>query len=195
MFNNRRVPTSLKIANSLALILVLVVNGLANILPINGLNTGQVSGFYPNLFTPAAVTFSIWGVIYFFLFLFVLYNFNLVGRKSDKSVVENIGWYFFISCLLNAGWILLWHYLAIGASLAVMILLLLVLLRMFHLAYSMESLDPNNYWFVRLPFSVYAGWITVATVANTTAWLVHMQWSGWGFRMRSGLCSCWRLPH
>lgn len=180
MFSNRRVPRSLKIANVMGLILVLVVNGLANLLPINGLGTGEISEFYPNLFTPAAVTFSIWGVIYFFLLLFVMYNFDFLGKKSDKRVVENVGWYFFISCILNAVWIVLWHYLAIGASLAVMGVLLLVMLRIFHVAHRTESSDPNNRFFVCIPFSIYAGWITVATVANATAFLVHLQWNGWG---------------
>lgn len=180
MLSNRRVPRSLKIANTLGLILVLAVNALANILPINGLETGEISEFYPNLFTPAAITFSIWGVIYFFLLLFVMYNFDFIGKKSDKRVVESIGWYFFISCVLNAGWIILWHYLAIGASLIVMVMLLLVMLRIFHVAYRTESTDPNNRFFVRIPFSIYAGWITVATIANATAYLVHLQWGGWG---------------
>lgn len=180
MFNDRLVPLPLKFANALGLIVVLVVNGLANALPINGLSTGEVSDLYPNLFAPAGITFSIWGIIYLLLILFTAYNFDFVGRKSDKRIVERIGAYFFISCILNAGWIFLWHYLAIGATLVVMILLFLVVFRIFHLAHQVESTDPNNFFFVRLPFSIYAGWITVATIANATAWLVHHQWGAWG---------------
>lgn len=180
MFNDRLVPLPLKVANTLGLILVLAANALANILPINGLNTGEVSDFYPNLFTPAGVTFSIWGIIYFFLILFVVYNYNVVGKKSDKKIMESIGWYFFISCILNVAWLLLWHYLYIGYSLIVMVLLLLVLLRIYFTVHGNMYSDPNNRIFVRVPFSIYAGWITVATIANVTAFLVHLQWSGWG---------------
>ncbi|MBF7096404.1 tryptophan-rich sensory protein [Alkalibacter mobilis] len=180
MFNDRIVPAKLKAANTLGLILVLVVNALANILPINGFNTGEISDFYPNLFTPSGYVFSIWGLIYFFLIVFVVYGYDFFGRKSDKKVVENIGWLFLISCVLNAAWLVLWHYLYVEYSLVVMILLLLVLLLIYDKIHSNIFADPNNKFFVGIPFSLYTGWITVATIANVTALLVHLEWSGFG---------------
>lgn len=180
MFHDDKVPVFLKIANTMGLLLVLVVNALANILPINGLGTGEVSDLYPNLFAPAGITFSIWGVIYFFLILYVSYQYRFVRKKTDKKIVELIGWYFFASCLLNAGWIVLWHYLLIEWSMVVMVALLVVLMRIFHLVHWNTFADSVNHWFVRIPFSIYAGWTTVATIANATALLVHLQWSGWG---------------
>lgn len=181
MFNDRWVPLRFVVANTLGLILVLAVNALANILPINGFNTGEISDMYPNLFTPSGVTFSIWGVIYIFLILFVLYNQPWIGKKSDKKIVENIRWYFLLSCLLNGGWIVLWHYLYIEWSFVVMVALLLVLLRIFYIVHRNIYSDPNNQLFVQIPFSIYTGWITVATIANATALLVHVQWNGFGW--------------
>lgn len=180
MFYDDKVPVLLKVSNTLGLLLVLTVNALANILPINGLGTGEVSDSFPNLFAPAGITFSIWGVIYFFLILYVLYQYSFIRRKTDKKIVEIIGWYFFISCVLNAGWIVLWHYLLIEWTMVVMLALLVVLLRIFQLVHWNTFTDPGNHWFVRIPFSIYTGWITVATIANATALLVHLKWSGWG---------------
>ncbi len=50
--------------NLIALLVVIGVNVMANTATLNGLTTGDISNRYPNLFTPANVTFSIWSVIY-----------------------------------------------------------------------------------------------------------------------------------
>ncbi|SHE97987.1 tryptophan-rich sensory protein [Alkalibacter saccharofermentans] len=181
MFNERNVPGWLKGVNLLGLILVLSVNALANILPINGIGTGEVSDSFPNLFAPTGFTFSIWGVIYAGLILFVIYNFNLIGKKRYKESVERIGLLFFISCILNSAWIVLWHYLMIELTLVVMVLLLAVLLRIYVLVQEDMNRDLTELIFVKWPFSIYAGWVTVATVANVTALLVKIGWDGFGF--------------
>ena len=103
--------------NILGLIFVIVVNALANILPINGLNTGQISGFYPNYFVPAGFTFGIWGIIYVLLIGFVITSLAVAfGKHQDRLVnlLQKISLPFQITCLLNAGWILAWHYLQLG---------------------------------------------------------------------------------
>ena len=90
------------------------VNYLANALPINGKNTGELSNQYPNLFVPAPLTFAIWGVIYLLVLVFcVVQSKSLFSRNPDPTtaiLVSKVSVFFIISCLFNAGWILVWHY-------------------------------------------------------------------------------------
>jgi hypothetical protein len=168
--------------NVVGLSLVLAVNALANILPINGYNTGQISALYPNYFVPAGFTFSIWGVIYLLLIGFVFCSlFAAFGKFNDaaKACIEKAGPYFLITCVLNAGWILAWHYLYLGISLAIMIAFLVTLLLLYIAIRPMKNQMP---FFYRLwtyhAFVVYLAWICVATIANVTALLVGFGWQG-----------------
>ena len=95
----------LKTFTVLSFILMVTVNALANILPINGITTGGVSDSYPNLFAPAGVTFVIWGIIYLLLAGFVVYQLGLFKGTNTKDIVKLIGGYFIISSLTNTAWI------------------------------------------------------------------------------------------
>jgi len=175
--------TPWQIINIFAFLLVLIVNGLANALPIGGNTTGDISDFYPNLFTPAGLTFSIWGVIYLALAAFIVYQGRdlFSKQKIEMPYLQGIGGYFLLSCLANAGWIFAWHYRQVLLSLAVMLVLLFSLIMIYlNLGIGNKSVDSSTRIFVHLPFSLYLGWITVATIANISALLVHYQWNGWG---------------
>lgn len=166
----------------LGYVVMVGVNALANILPINGVTTGEVSDRYFNLFAPAPLTFSIWGVIYILLGIYVVAT--LAQKDSGLSPArtarrERINGYFFLSCLANAGWIFAWHYGQILLTLLLMLALLGCLLVINRHIVRMERV-PGQGWTLRVPFSVYFGWITVATIANVTALLVAWDWSGWG---------------
>ena len=168
--------------NLIGLTLVITINALANILPINGLNTGQISGFYPNYFVPAGFTFGIWGVIYVLLFGFVITSFVIAFGKSDEisfKTLQKISFPFQITCLLNAGWILAWHYLQLGFSLVIMIALLVFLAKIFLSVTSQPQPSAKSiaFW-LHQPFFVYLGWISVATIANFTALFVGIGWQG-----------------
>lgn len=168
--------------NILGLIFVIVVNALANILPINGLNTGQISGFYPNYFVPAGFTFGIWGIIYVLLIGFVITSLAVAfGKHQDHLVnlLQKISLPFQITCLLNAGWILAWHYLQLGFSLVIMIALLVFLAKIFLRInnHGKPASKAFAFWMYQ-PFFVYLGWISVATIANFTALFVGIGWQG-----------------
>ena len=168
--------------NLLGLILVITINALANILPINGYNTGQISGFYPNYFVPAGFTFGIWGIIYILLIGFVVFSLAVSFAKIDeasRNVISAISFPFQVTCLLNAGWIIAWHYLQLGFSLFIMIGLLVFLIRIFlRLQKQTVSLKPVYSFWIQQPFVVYLAWICVATIANVTALLVGIGWQG-----------------
>lgn len=160
----------LKFVNVFAFGLMVYMNYLANALPLNNKTTGQLSGQYPNLFTPAGVTFSIWGIIYLMLLVFVIIQF----REQNKQMIAAIGWAFAVSCLLNALWIVTWHYELLPLSVVIILGMLIALLIINR---NLMSFAPD---FSRAAFGIYLGWICIATIANITALLVNYNWGAWG---------------
>jgi len=163
-------------------IAMVVTNYLANALPLNGQQTGEISDTYANLFAPAGITFSIWGVIYALLALHVLYQWGLFHREgsSDGALLQRVGILFGLSSLANTAWVFAWHYEQILLS-TLLIVTILVLLAVIAVTLRDRPLDARETWLVRVPFSVYFGWLTVATVANITVLLVSAGWDGFGF--------------
>jgi hypothetical protein len=173
----------LSILNLIGFLGTVIVNGLANVLPINNKTTGELSDQYPNLFVPSGLTFSIWGVIYILLAIFVIYGLVVAIRKdADKSsFIDNIGILFFISCLANIGWIFAWHYEILPLSLVLMLILLGSLITVYlKLRIGKSDSTTTEKYLVHLPFSIYLGWITIATIANVTALLVDINWNTFG---------------
>ena len=172
----------LQIGNGLAFMLTIAVNILANTLPLGGKNTGELSDLYPNLFVPVGLTFSIWSVIYIGLGLFVLYQLGMLTKGKDEhlSIVKNIGWLFVISSVGNISWIFFWHYQLIALSMVAMILILSSLVMIYLRLKETNAMSKKEKMFVHSTFSIYLGWISVATIANVTTLLVNINWSGWG---------------
>ncbi|MER2225697.1 MAG: tryptophan-rich sensory protein [Carnobacterium sp.] len=142
--------------------IMIAVNALANILPINGYQTGEISDMYDVFFTPAGFIFSIWGVIYFALLLWLL-SFSL--KKQTLSSAQF--WGFLLTCLFNTLWILVWHFLLDGIAFIVIFLLLLSLIFLYR---TQEKATHSKLYLI--PISLYLGWIIVATITNFSYWLV-----------------------
>jgi hypothetical protein len=162
---------------------MVTINGLADTLPINNKTTGELSDQYPNLFVPAGLTFSIWGIIYVLLAVFIIYQFIVVFRKNQSPLffLKRIGVLFFISSIANLGWIFAWHYERIMLSLLLMLILLASLIGIYlRLHIGRSDASRTEKYLVHLPFSIYLGWITVATIANVTALLVSVGWNRFG---------------
>ncbi len=158
-------------------ILTITVNALANILPINGLETGVISDNFPVLFTPAGYVFSIWGLIYTGLIAYTIYQ-ALPSQRANPRL-RAIGWLYVVSGLANSLWIFLWHYLQFGWSVLVIAVVLVSLALIYARLYpSRWSVSRGELWTTHIPFSVYLGWLTVATVANMAVWLYDLGWSG-----------------
>jgi benzodiazapine receptor len=165
------------IINLLAFITAIIVNGLANALPINGVTTAEVSDSFPVYFVPAGYVFAIWGVIYLGLLAFVIYQ--LLPAQRENRRLERIGGWFALGCLANAAWIFFWHYGIFPVTLILMLALLLSLLAIYlRLGIGRTQVSRTERWLVDVPFSIYLGWITVATVANVTDVLYHLGWNG-----------------
>ena len=160
--------------------LVIYTNYLANALPIGGVTTGEVSDLLDNLFTPTGFTFSIWGIIYLSLFIFLISLFRI--SEDMKLFVGKVLVLFNINCLLNISWIFAWHYMIFHLSLVIMLGLLynLILISRVIKEYNKELKSSYLYNITSFSFNIYFGWITVATVANFTALLVFFEWGGFG---------------
>jgi hypothetical protein len=173
----------LAIANLVGFVVVVVVNALATAIPLGGMTTGQLSDLYPNLFVPAGLTFSIWGIIYLLLAIYVVYGLVFSGRRSEpsSSFMEKVGILFVTSCVANAGWIFSWQYRVVPVSLVCMLILLLSLIFMYRqLNVGRSNARSAEKYLVHLPMSIYLGWISIATIANVTALLVYYKWNRFG---------------
>lgn len=163
----------------LSVVATIVVNGLASALPINGQTTGEISDSFPVFFVPAGYVFSIWGLIYLGLIAYAVYQ--ALPAQAHNADLRSIGALFVLSSLANIGWILLWHYEYFPLTVLVMLILLVSLIAIYlRLDIGRKQVSNGMRWAVHLPFSIYLGWITVATIANVTALLAYWDWSGWG---------------
>ncbi|MBP9852601.1 MAG: hypothetical protein QG629_344 [Patescibacteria group bacterium] len=167
-----------------AYIVMVVVNFLANAVPIAGRTSAQISDSYANLFAPAGFTFAIWGVIYILLGFHVAWQLGL-GRPKQSAVSERakvlVAKLFIASSALNAAWIVAWHDKIIWLSL-VLILGMLLLVGKAAMVLADQKIGMREGVLTSLPFSVYFAWLTVATIANVTTWLVSVGWDGGGIR-------------
>lgn len=160
-----------------ATLATLVMNGLANALPLNGFGTGEISNRFDSLFTPAGYVFAIWGLIYLGLTAFTVWQALPAQRANPRC--RRIGWVYVVSALANIAWLFAWHWLEFGASLVAMLAILASLMVIWLRLKSSRSLVSRaELWTTHLPFSLYLGWITVATVANAAILLMSWQWDG-----------------
>jgi len=165
--------------NVIAFVVTVIVNGLASSLALNGRTTAEVSDLYFTLVTPAGYVFSIWGVIYTLLLIFSV--FQVLPSQRGKPFLQKINVLFILSGVFNVAWLFLWHYDQIVLSVALMFALLASLIAVYlRLGIGKTSVTLKERLFVHLPFSVYLGWITVASIANVSAALVSVQWDGFG---------------
>jgi len=163
----------------LTVIATIVINILANALPINGLNTGQISDSFQVYFVPAGYVFSIWGLIY--LGLIALAILQALPSQKENPRLRRTGWWISLAGLANITWIFLWHYQQFPLTLVAMLTLLATLIITYlRLGIGKTSVANAEKWAVRVPISIYLGWITVATVANVTSLLDYLDWNGFG---------------
>ena len=161
----------------LATVVTVTVNVLANALPINGQRTGEISDRFPVFFVPAGYVFTIWLVIYIGLAAYTVFQ-ALPAQRADPRL-RAIGWWYVVSGVANSVWIFLWHYNLFVWSVVVMAALLASLIVVYlRLAPTRRQVTRAEWWTTNVPFSIYLGWITVATVANITAALYYVGWNG-----------------
>lgn len=163
----------------IALLAMIGVNFMANALPINNQTTGEISDRFDVFFVPAGYVFSIWGLIYLGLLGYAVYQ--LLPSQATNSALNKIDSFFILSSAANIVWIFLWHYEFFTLTVLAMLTLLGVLIAIYlRLNIGRNQVGKTMMWLVHVPFSIYLGWITVATIANITSLLYYLEWSGWG---------------
>jgi hypothetical protein len=180
-----------QIVNVLAVIVTITMNILANALPLNGQNTGDISDRFQVLFVPAGYVFAIWGLIYIGFITFGVYQALPSQRVNPR--LRRVGYLFALSCVANIAWLFCWHYNQFALSVVVMLALLGLLIAIYlRLEIGVKSVSTVEKWMVNIPFSVYLGWITVATIANITDLLYYIGWNGWGLAPEVDAAAAWR---
>ncbi len=161
------------------LALVLLMNYLSNAIPFNNLTQGDLSALYPVLITPAAYVFSIWGLIYIGLIAFIVYQ--ALPSFRESPVVKAVGILFAVNALFNILWLFVWHYQRVGWSMLFMLLILASLI-LIYLRIGAVTAQKSVYdrFLVKMPFSLYLGWISAATIVNLNVLLYDIGWLGVG---------------
>jgi len=163
----------------IAVIAVIAVNFLAVSLPLNDLDTGEISDRFEVYFVPAGYVFSIWSLIYLGLIAYGI--FQILPAQKENPRLRSIGYLFVLSSLANITWLFLWHYEVFLFTPVAMLILLISLIAIFlRLDVGRAEVSTAEKWSVHIPFSIYLGWISVATIANITQWLYYLGWNGWG---------------
>lgn len=181
MTNLKTNPKIWQFFNIMAFVLVIVVNSLSNALPLNGRTAGEISDALPSYFTPAGYTFSIWGLIYLALLGYTIYQ--AIPGQRERPYQQKIGWLFVVSSLANAAWIFAWHFGFYALSVFLMISLLVSLIAIYtrlKIGRPGQAVAKTELAFVHVPFSLYLGWITVATIANIASVAAYLGWNGLG---------------
>lgn len=177
---------TLQIANGFALVFTIIFNYLSNTGIFNGKTIGNVSDQYRTLITPEGYAFSIWGLIYLLLLGFVIYTGRSLFKPEKNEAdgfVENMGWWFVISCVANCTWIIAWLYGYAGLSVLILVVAMISLLMILFPALNFGK-DGAKKWFVNIPFQIYAGWMSVALIVATASWLHKIGWDGFGISER-----------
>ena len=181
MYTQKPLSKAVQIVNIVAFAAVLLMNVLSNVLPLNGRTAGEISDALPSFFTPAGYTFSIWSLIYLALLGFIIYQ--ALPTQRNNALIGKIGWGFVVSSVANIAWLIAWHYGYYVLSVAIMVSLLVTLIVIYR-RLQIGKPDPNlslaDKLLVQFPFSIYLGWITVATIANIASVTNYLGWSGFG---------------
>ena len=173
----------LQVFNFIALVITIAMNYLSSAGIFNGNTVADISDKYHNYFTPAGYAFSIWGIIYLGLFGFVIYTGRSLFTQDneDDGIVLKIKWWFVLSCLANSLWILFWVNDLLWVTVLLMLFLLFCLAKIIlNLNMEMDYHPLKKYLLIYWPFAIYTGWISVAFIADISAFLVKINWNGFG---------------
>jgi hypothetical protein len=178
----KRTSTDILLASlvSIATVVTLIVNGLANSLPINGKTTGDVTRDFDVYFSPAPYAFSIWSVIYIGVIAYSVYLWMAVVKGRDAETARAIAPWYILTAVANCAWLFAWHHMQFPLSMLVMVVLLATLIVIYRIQAARPAVSTPELWAVHVPFRIYLGWISVATIANATITLADAGWDGFG---------------
>lgn len=160
----------------MVLIIVLInsfFNTIYNVLGIPGDSVKTVSDRYMTLFTPAGYAFAIWGIIYLAFIIYAVYQ--LLPAQRYVRFFDSMVWPLMLANILCMLWQVVFRNYLIGGSVVVILATLLTAVYMRVMV--QNETHGKNTW-LAVPFSLFLGWICVATIANIASWLVATGWNG-----------------
>lgn len=144
---------------------VVIGNGLSEAVPINGQTSAVISNRLPILITPANYAFSIWGLIWLGLGAFAFWQ--ALPAQRDNALMNKIAPAFLLTCFLNVFWLVLFHFNQFVLSSVVISLFTVTLVWIYlQLGIGKRAVSPVERLVTHVPFSLYLGWLCVATVVN-----------------------------
>ncbi|MGB3150045.1 MAG: tryptophan-rich sensory protein [Maribacter sp.] len=170
----------LAVINLASVVLVIAVNYISQALRLNNTTIGEISAKYDNLFTPASYAFAIWGIIFISLLVYGIFQVRRSFFSTKQNdFIQKTDYWFLLANLLNAAWVFAFVYDFTGLSVLIMLGILFSLIKII-LNTNMERWDApvTTIAFVWWPICIYSGWIAVATIANISAYLSKLGWSG-----------------
>ncbi|QMU28077.1 hypothetical protein [Adhaeribacter radiodurans] len=176
---------TLAILNFIFFLVHLLPTQLTQFKLLNNQTIGDVSNKYPALFTPAGITFSIWGLIYLALTAFCIYHivkaFKADATHEANQDVSRLGYWFILNNLATGAWTFAWVYEQLTLSVVLIFIQLITLIAMhIRLQIYNPARSTASRWFTQFPLSIYFGWICIATVANASSVLAASGWNGFG---------------
>ncbi|MCL6434106.1 MAG: tryptophan-rich sensory protein [Leptolyngbyaceae cyanobacterium HOT.MB2.61] len=173
--------TAWAIATPVAVIAAIVLNTLSNFFPPGGANVGELANTILNgvQIIPANYAFAIWGLIYLGLIAYSVYQFRPV-REGDETL-RKVDIFLIVASIAQIVWIYLFTLRQFWLSVIAMLVILVSLIGAYlQLGIGRVRINRDRKWFAQIPFSVYLGWISVATIVNVAAALYRTNWSAWG---------------
>ncbi|MBC8170596.1 MAG: tryptophan-rich sensory protein [Anaerolineae bacterium] len=172
-----------QVANVITLVVTLIINFLSQLPPPNGIGvatSAEIANRYPDLYYfPANSAFSIWGIIYTALIAFVVYQ-ALPAQRTNPHL-QRLGWLFVVTGIFNTAWLFSFQYEQFALSMIMMFILLGTLITIYlRLGIGRIAVSPRDKLLIHVPFSLYLGWITAATVTNASYLLRNTNWDGFG---------------
>ncbi|MBO9571196.1 MAG: tryptophan-rich sensory protein [Chitinophagaceae bacterium] len=175
----------LALLNAITFFIHLIMSWLIQFKAINKKDVGEISDQYPSIFTPSGTTFLIWTVIYLALIAFSVFHLIKAFKEPETNEhnrdISNISSFFIINNIATASWLIFWVNNYIGTS-EILILIQLLTLIIIHVRLNIHDSSRSfaSKLFTQFPLSIYLGWISIATIANTSVWLTCMEWDRWG---------------
>lgn len=171
---------NLSVLNLLAVLFAIGINYYSQLYTINGNRVSDMSEKYANLFTPAGYAFAIWGVIFIALLVFSGYQiYRTFIRRKTFDFISQSGYWFAIANAGNGLWVIAWLYDYTLLSVVIMLVILFSLVKIVvNTDMETRKVPAKTIVFGWWPISIYAGWISVATIANIAAYLSKIGWEG-----------------
>ena len=147
---------------------MIILNWLAKVGILGGIETGAISDKYPTHITPAGFAFAIWGLIYLGMLAFSIYQ----ALPSNAGKYRDVRRIYILSCVANGAWLYTWSQEMMIVSLGI-IVVLLISLALINIKLPVSE-TKGEYWLTKFPFGLYFGWVTAATILNATITLISL---------------------